>query len=84
MTHYGRLHNGTIIPDGDLGLPDGTRVRIEPVAETPAKPGVSDPFDTLGNDAPDAPCLPRDLAAEHDHYIYGTPKRRERDSTNGR
>lgn len=83
MTYYGRLHNGTIIPESDLGLPDGSRVRIEPIASAGVTPALLDPFDTLGNDAVDAPCLPVDLAAEHDHYIYGTPKRNQRDPASG-
>jgi hypothetical protein len=29
----------------------------------------------LAGEHPDNPDLPADLAAQHDHYLYGTPKR---------
>ncbi|CAG0966973.1 hypothetical protein PHYC_01037 [Phycisphaerales bacterium] len=75
MVYFGKYHNGKIVPETDLRLPEGSRVRIEPIPEAGPAPQESDPFDTLGDQPVDDPSLPADLAAEHDHYIYGTPKR---------
>jgi hypothetical protein len=67
----GVVHNGVIVPDNAEALPEGTRVRIELVkAETP--PTFGQLFGDLAVDAPD---LPTDLAAQHDHYRLGKPKR---------
>lgn len=59
-----------LVPDEAVELPVGRplRVRIE-VAE--ASPRFADLL-TLAADLPDAPS---DLAEQHDHYLYGTPKR---------
>jgi len=60
-----------IVPDEPLQFPAGQRLRIEiePVAED--APRFAD-FSKLAADLPDAP---PDLASQHDHYLYGTPKR---------
>lgn len=71
MVYFGKVNKGRIELESDAKLPEGARVRIEPIAENP------DPLDDLGREAVDAG--PEDLAAQHDHYIYGTTKR-ERDS----
>lgn len=68
MVYFGRFKDGRIVPEaGTSSLPDGTRVRFEPVEETDAVYRL----DELAVDDD----LPRDLSSEHDHYIYGTPKR---------
>jgi len=71
MTYHGHIENGTVVVEGVLNLPDGTEVRIEPInasAET-----------TLGQRlmkfAGTAKGLPSDLARNHDHYLYGMPKK---------
>jgi len=60
-----------IIPDEPVQLPVGQRlhVRIELVEPETA------PFADLLNFGVDVPEAPPDLAAQHDHYLYGTPKR---------
>lgn len=70
MTYHGKVKNGVVVLDGDVVLSDGTVVRVEPVEERPlmdlarlaAEPGARTEW-------------PADGAAEHDHYLYGTPKR---------
>ena len=59
-----------IVPDEPLQLPIGQplRVRME-VADAPAARFAE--FLQFAADLPDAPA---DLAAQHDHYLYGTPK----------
>lgn len=66
-TYRGKVQNGMIVLEGGIHLPEGTAVdvaRVEP---------ARDPFDTLGDEAADTGVT--DMATEHDHYIYGTPKR---------
>ncbi len=60
-----------IVPDEDVQLPVGQplRVRLE-LADVPAPP-----FADLLRFAADLPDAPSDLAAQHDHYLYGSPKR---------
>ena len=71
MTYRGHIENGVLVVDEALDLPDGTEVRIEPV--------VSDAETTLGQRlmkfAGTAKGLPSDLARNHDHYLYGMPKK---------
>lgn len=69
--------NGVLRPLNPLDLPDKTRVHIpnvqivdSPQADRPllrlAKALASCPGDTD---------RPNDLSSQHDHYLYGTPKR---------
>ena len=67
MTHRGTVKNGKVELEPGDSLPEGTIVRVEPVSDSP------DPADDLGAEAVDGG--PPDLSAEHDHYIYGTPRR---------
>jgi len=75
MVYFGKIQNGKIVPESELRLPEGARVRIEPV--TPSGPDgggdPSDPVYRLGDDAVETGIA--DFSGEHDHYIYGTPKR---------
>jgi hypothetical protein len=69
MVYFGKVKNGRIELDNGNGIPEGTRVRIEPLVQD------EDPADRLGDEAAETG-IP-DLASEHDHYIYGTPRRAE-------
>ena len=67
------VENNTIkLPPG-VHLPDGTPVEIRPQTENTvdARHAWMLDFAGIAND------LPPDAAAEHDHYLYGTPKRGE-------
>ncbi len=57
-------------------VPDGTRVEIT-LPEQSARVGEGEEtlFDVLKDFIGKAEGLPEDFAAEHDHYIHGTPKR---------
>jgi hypothetical protein len=70
MTLEGRVENGTIIVETPATLPEGTRVRIEVIG-----PGDQTLFDRIGHLAGKAKHLPADAAEQHDHYLYGTPKK---------
>jgi len=60
-----------IIPDEPVELPVGQRLRVQLEVE-----GTSSArFAELLSFAADLPDAPTDLASQHDHYLYGTPKR---------
>jgi len=67
MTVMGTVRNGRIELEPGAALPEGVRVRIEPITQAP------DPLEGIAEDAVDTGIC--DLATQHDHYIYGTPKR---------
>ena len=76
MTFEGRIHEGAVVFDQPVALPEGTRVRVEPVAAPVST--VGEPrslLDILGDVVGAIDDLPEDFAAQHDHYLYGTPKR---------
>jgi hypothetical protein len=60
-----------IVPDEPVQLPVGQRLQIcvELAEAPPAR------FADLLQFAADLPDAPPDLAAQHDHYLYGNPKR---------
>lgn len=69
-TVLARYDGRVIVPDDALELPTGQRLRIEIQTVEADRPPFADMFE-LAADLPDAPS---DLASQHDHYIYGTPK----------
>jgi hypothetical protein len=79
MSMQGRVENGTIVLDDPVPLPEGARVTIELIDAPNGSPDtasvatlyerLNDVVGVAGND------LPEDLAAQHDHYAHGTPKR---------
>ena len=80
MSYKGTVAGGVIVLDAKAKLPDGTKVEVRPVWQ-PARTSVRSRRELLARiDAIAAamPPLPADLAAEHDHYIHGTPKRSAR------
>ena len=79
MTYRGHIKDGLVVLDDPISLPDGTTVTIavRPV-DLVACPSP-DRKDTLSESllrfAGAVQGLPSDLARNHDHYLYGTPKR---------
>ena len=75
----GTVHDGAILLDDPAKLQEGARVEIEVKAVTkkPAEPECESPPTLLNllKLAGTAKDLPEDFAAQHDHYIHGTPKR---------
>ena len=76
MEYEGTVRDGVVVFAGDIVPPEGTRVRVQLVAGEP--PEQASP-QTLGQRlmkfAGRARGLPPDAARNHDHYLYGTPKR---------
>jgi hypothetical protein len=73
----GVVQNGLIVPQGECSLPEGTKVRIttEPPG-TPAPPTLGERMRQFAEECERQPTdLPTDYAINHDHYLYGTPKK---------
>ncbi len=62
--------NTIILPLG-VNLPDGTQVRVEPL-EAASRSTFGKRYAAFIGAVTDAP---GDLAENHDHYLYGAPKR---------
>jgi hypothetical protein len=72
-TYTGEVKNGVVVFDeGTPPLPEGTKVHVQPLGVEEA---VADLSRRLLSVAGKAKGLPAGLAAQHDHYIHGTPKR---------
>lgn len=67
----GHFDGRVIVPDQPLSLPLGQKLQLR-VETEPGQPGHFADLAELGADLPDSP---GDLSAQHDHYLYGTPKR---------
>ena len=78
MTYRGKVKGGVIVLDGNVRLPEGMDVQVESTA--PGN-GTVEKQTALRDDllrlAGSCEGLPPDLARNHDHYLYGVPKRKE-------
>jgi hypothetical protein len=72
MSFEGTIVNGQVVFADPVPLPDGTCVEV--VVKAPAE-AASELGAMLLRHAGKADGLPPDTAAQHDHYLYGTPKR---------
>lgn len=79
MTYLGHFEDGIIVLDDPVNLPDGAKVRVEllptgNVAQKTESPptGHYEHYESIIGAIND---LPEDFAAQHDHYIHGTPKK---------
>ena len=76
MKIRGKVSRGVVILDDGNVLPDGTVVRVEPLAEPDSARGQSPSLaEKLCRLAGKAQGLPADLARNHDHYLHGLTKR---------
>ena len=60
-----------LVPDGPVELPTGRPLRLKVELADDSAPRFAD----LLGFAADLPDVPNDLAAQHDHYLTGAPKR---------
>jgi hypothetical protein len=76
MSFTGHVQDGAVVMDEPLPLPNGTAVEVNP---TPKKTTPPNPHPTLLEVLGDlVGCIkdgPEDGALQHDHYLYGTPKK---------
>jgi hypothetical protein len=70
MTLQGTIKNGVVVLDQPQPLADGTRVDVI-VPDERGKSTLEGVLKLAGTLAD----LPDDMAAQHDHYVHGTPKR---------
>jgi hypothetical protein len=86
MMFTGHIHDGKVVFDTPVPLPEGTPVRVEPAAVNgppsatpPTTPpdGIPTLYERLKDviGAADDPGLPADGALNHDYYLYGLPKK---------
>lgn len=71
MVVHGIVRNGVVVFGKEVALPEGTEVRVEVITSDSMRT-LAERFAGIVGTATD---LPEDLAAQHDHYIHGTPKR---------
>jgi hypothetical protein len=72
-TYVGAVRGGVVVFEGEPPpLPEGTKVRIQPVDMEAALGELSAMLMAVAGKATG---LPTDLAENHDHYLHGTPKR---------
>lgn len=78
MTTFRAHFDGEVlIPDGPVDLPTGCVLEVR-AAPVPVSEGRDLPLRRLAatvGGLPDNPEDPTDGARQHDHYLYGTPKR---------
>jgi hypothetical protein len=73
--------NGVFRPTEQVELPESCRVELQihrPAPADSSPPTPTSPLATLAAIAkahPENPDLPTDLAAQHDHYLYGSARR---------
>ncbi len=67
----GHFDGRVIVPDQPISLPVGEKLQLR-VELTNEQSGQ---FADLTRFAVDLPDSPGDLSIQHDHYLYGTPKR---------
>jgi hypothetical protein len=77
ITLKARFDGRVFVPESPVDLPVGTELEIAIVAHPapPAPPSSLARLAEIAEQLPDNPDLPTDLAEQHDHYLYGTPKR---------
>jgi hypothetical protein len=72
MTYRGHVKGGVIILDAPVQLPEGAEVEVRTAEKTPANPTWAEVLrDVIGK----AEGLPNDSSVNHDHYLYGAPKK---------
>ena len=72
MTYKGRVKNGVVVLDEPSALPEGAEVRVEPVVNVEEFKKFREAFLKFAGIMED---MPPDMAENHDHYLYGTPKK---------
>ena len=72
MSYTGTVKQGMIKLPPQAALPNGTKVRIEPIEPGMDRRHLVEKLRAIAQRMPE---LPEDWAAQHDHYIHGTPKK---------
>jgi hypothetical protein len=78
MVYRGHVENGAIRLDDAPTLPEGAGVEVRLLPEPdPQEKGEKIPtlYERLKDFVGKAEGLPPDMSVNHDHYLYGVPKR---------
>jgi predicted DNA-binding antitoxin AbrB/MazE fold protein len=75
MTIHAIYENGVFRPIEAVQLPDNCEVELSVQTKGPSPERPLAPLAEIARQFPDNPNSPTDRAAQHDHYLYGTPKR---------
>jgi hypothetical protein len=80
MTLTGHVKNGTIVFDQPIVLPEGAAVQVEVLKtnearQVPATEEIPTLYERLKPFIGAIDDLPPDFSINHDHYLYGAPKR---------
>jgi len=72
MTYRGLVKKGVIVLDPPAQLPEGAEVEVRTTEQSAAEATWADVFrDVIGQ----ADGLRADSSVNHDHYLYGAPKK---------
>jgi len=72
MTYRGKIKNGVVVLNPPAVLPEGCEVEVALAGEQALPPTWAEVFkDLIGK----AEGLPSDSSLNHDHYLYGAPKK---------
>jgi uncharacterized protein (DUF1499 family) len=72
MSFTGTVEGGIVKLPPEASWADGTKVRVEPLESPEDRRALVEQLRAIAQSMPD---LPTDWAAQHDHYLHGTPKR---------
>ena len=77
MTYRGHMKNGIVVLDAPADIPEGAAVEVRLVQEPSeaAADEIPSLYDRLKSAVGKAQGLPEDAAHNHDHYLYGLPKK---------
>lgn len=70
MIYRGYVKDGVVVLDSSIRLPEGVEVTVRLIS--PFRKTLAEQLGDLVGSVPD---LPPDMAAQHDHYLHGAPKR---------
>ena len=72
MVYHGTYHNGVVVLDEKIGLTEGQRVRVDVAPASEQEATVWQDLLKLSGAIKGGPS---DASVNHDHYLYGSPKR---------
>jgi len=74
MSYRGHMENGVVVLDEPAAIAEGAKVRVDVAAHDGDESGPS-LAERLAAVIGKARSLPEDAAENHDHYLYGVPKK---------
>ena len=75
MTVNAHFDGKVIVPDEPLDLPANQALIVQIERVGALKPADESALAWIAANAVDSDALPTDLADQHDHYLYGRPKK---------